>query len=80
MKTFFCIFSIGGFHRRKVVAKDWFANGDSLSVKGKLEMRQQSEYELTNVEVNLKGLVDNSGYHVHITSVQGKSNQYRLRF
>lgn len=29
-------------------------------------MFQQSEYELTNVEVNLKGLVENSGYHVHI--------------
>jgi hypothetical protein len=62
---------VGGFHRRKVVAKDWFANGGDLSVKGKLEMLQQSEYELTNVDVNLKGLVDNSGYHVHVTSVEG---------
>lgn len=40
-------------------------------MKGKLEMLQQSEYELTNVEVNLKGLMDNSGYHVHITPVEG---------
>lgn len=63
--------SIGGFHRRKVVAKDWFPNGGDLSVKGKIEMLQQSEYELTNVDVNIKGLLDNSGYHIHITPVEG---------
>lgn len=34
-------------------------------------MLQQSEYELTNVEVNLKGLLANSGYHVHVAPVQG---------
>lgn len=62
---------IGGFHRRKVVAKDWYANGGELSIKGKLEMLQQSEYEVTNVEVELKGLKDNSGYHVHVTPVEG---------
>lgn len=33
-------------------------------------MLQQSEYELTNVEVNLKGLLANSGYHVHVAPVQ----------
>lgn len=54
-----------------MVAKDWFANGGELSIKGKLEMLQQSEYELTNVDVNFKGLNDNSGYHVHITPVEG---------
>lgn len=42
-----------------------------MTVKGKIEMIQQSEYETTNVEVNLKGLKDNSGYHVHITPVEG---------
>lgn len=35
---------------------------------GQIEMVQQSEYELTNVEVDFKGLIDNSGYHVHIVS------------
>lgn len=29
-------------------------------------MFQQSEYDLTNVEVHFKELEDNSGYHVHV--------------
>uniref|UniRef100_A0A182IXP5 Superoxide dismutase copper/zinc binding domain-containing protein n=1 Tax=Anopheles atroparvus TaxID=41427 RepID=A0A182IXP5_ANOAO len=62
---------IGGYHRRKVVARDWYSNGDPLSIKGKLEMIQQSEYDLTNVEVDFKGLDKNSGYHVHIAPVEG---------
>jgi Cu/Zn superoxide dismutase len=67
--------TIEGFHRRKIVAKDWYLNGlnndNKNIIKGKLEMIQQSEYELTNVEVNFKDLFDNSGYHVHITPVEG---------
>ncbi|XP_038105826.1 uncharacterized protein LOC6051326 [Culex quinquefasciatus] len=62
---------IGGYHRRKVVARDWYSNGDPLTIKGKLEMLQQSEYDLTNVEVEFKGLIANSGYHVHIAPVEG---------
>ncbi|XP_062551258.1 uncharacterized protein LOC134216338 [Armigeres subalbatus] len=62
---------IGGYHRRKVVARDWYSNGDPLTIKGKLEMLQQSEYDMTNVEVDFKGLVENSGYHVHIAPVEG---------
>lgn len=34
-------------------------------------MLQQSEYDLTNVEVEFKGLIANSGYHVHIAPVEG---------
>lgn len=59
-------FRIGGYHWRKAVARDWYANGVPLSLAGKLEMFQQSEYDLTNVEVHFKELNDNSGYHVHI--------------
>lgn len=33
-------------------------------------MFQQSEYDLTNVEVHFKELNDNSGYHVHIVRIQ----------
>lgn len=36
-----------------------------------MEMVQQSEYDLTNVEVDFKGLDKNSGYHVHIVSIIG---------
>lgn len=59
---------IGGYHWRKAVARDWYANGVSVSLAGKLEMFQQSEYDLTNVEVHFKELNDNSGYHVHVVS------------
>lgn len=65
------IFRISGYYQRKVVAKDWFGNGVPVSVKGKLEMVQQSEYEITNVEVQLKGLEETSGYHIHVAPVQG---------
>lgn len=61
-------FRIEGHHRRKVVARDWYSNGDPLTIKGKLEMVQQSEYDLTNVEVDFKGLIENSGYHIHVVS------------
>ncbi|RZC33023.1 uncharacterized protein BDFB_010701, partial [Asbolus verrucosus] len=61
---------IGGVYRRKAVAKDWFPNGDTLSVKGKIEFYQQTEYDITNVEVDLQGLIDNSGYHIHLTPVE----------
>ncbi|XP_055616039.1 uncharacterized protein LOC129762078 [Toxorhynchites rutilus septentrionalis] len=63
---------IGGYHRRKVVARDWYSNGDPLTIKGKMEMLQQSEYDNTNVEVDFKGLIANSGYHVHISPVEGE--------
>lgn len=66
----FLFFSrISGHHWRKAVAKDWYANGVPLTLTGKLEMFQQSEYGITNVEVGFKGLIENSGYHVHIVSI-----------
>lgn len=68
LTVYFYYFSVGGHFRRKAVAKDWHANGGPLSIVGKLEILQASEYDITNVEVDLKGLVKNSGYHVHIVS------------
>ncbi|XP_052836220.1 LOW QUALITY PROTEIN: uncharacterized protein LOC128252495 [Drosophila gunungcola] len=64
-----CSAVIGHF-RRKVVAKEWYANGDPLTVSGRVEITQQSEYDVTNVEVQLKGLQDNTGYHIHRTPVE----------
>ncbi|KAL1494603.1 hypothetical protein ABEB36_010175 [Hypothenemus hampei] len=62
---------ITGVYRRKAVAKDWFPNGVNLNeMQGKLEFIQQTEYDITNVEVSLEGLEDASGYHVHITPVE----------
>lgn len=59
-------FSIGGVYRRKAVVKDWFPNGFDLTVKGKIEFLQQTEYDITDVEVGLEGLDDVSGYHIHM--------------
>ncbi|GAB0087396.1 uncharacterized protein DMENIID0001_016930 [Sergentomyia squamirostris] len=61
---------IGSQFRRKAVARDWYSNGELLSVAGKLEMIQQSEYDVTGLIVELKGLSENSGYHVHMTPVE----------
>ncbi|KAJ8944218.1 hypothetical protein NQ318_014580 [Aromia moschata] len=61
---------IGGVYRRKAVAKDWFPNGSELSVKGKIEFIQQTEYDVTDIEVALEGLVETSGYHIHMTPVE----------
>ncbi|KAL6264113.1 hypothetical protein P5V15_004191 [Pogonomyrmex californicus] len=62
---------IGGVYRRKAVVKDWFGNGEQVSLKGKLELLQQTEYDVTNVEVSLEGLNGKmSGYHIHMTPVE----------
>ncbi|XP_008207466.1 uncharacterized protein LOC100124033 [Nasonia vitripennis] len=62
---------ITGLYRRKAVAKDWFGNGEEISLGGKLEFIQESAYDVTDVEVNLEGLNGKmSGYHVHMTPVE----------
>lgn len=65
-------------YRRKAVSKDWFPNGDELTVKGNIEFYQQTEYDITNVEVDLEGLYQNSGYHVHIVILLTSPQNGRL--
>lgn len=63
---------IGGYARRKAVAKDWYPNGvehTDFKLTGKLEIVQQSEYDISNVDVTFKGLKENSGYHVHVVNI-----------
>lgn len=60
--------AITGYSRRKAIAKDWYPNGNQIELTGKLEITQQSEYDITNVEVEFKGLDGNSGYHIHQVS------------
>ncbi|CAG9854590.1 unnamed protein product [Phyllotreta striolata] len=62
--------TISGVYRRKAVARDWFPNGFDLSVKGKIEFLQQTEYDITDIEVNLEGLTFLTGYHIHMTPVE----------
>lgn len=55
-------------YRRKAVVRDWFGNGNEISLKGKMEMIQQSEYDVVNVEVQLDGLQDVGTYNIHKVS------------
>lgn len=49
--------------------RDWFGNGEQISLRGKLELLQQTEYDITNTEVSLEGLGGKmSGYHVHMVT------------
>ncbi|KAJ8686259.1 hypothetical protein QAD02_022053, partial [Eretmocerus hayati] len=58
-------------YRRKAVAKDWFGNGQETTIGGKLEFIQDSEYDVTDVEVNFDGLNGSmSGYHVYEVPVE----------
>jgi hypothetical protein len=57
-------------HRRKSVGKDWFGIGGDLTIQGKFEITQQSPYELTNIEIELKGLNNNHGFQVFTTPVE----------
>ncbi|KAI5714037.1 hypothetical protein M8J76_009978 [Diaphorina citri] len=57
-------------HRRKAVVRDWFGNGETAGLKGKIEFYQESEYDYVDMELDLQGLNDTSGYHIHMTSVQ----------
>jgi len=50
------------------VVKDWYGNGDVTPVRGKIEFFQQTEYDVTDIEIDIEGLIDNSGYHVHMVS------------
>ncbi|CAG9829590.1 unnamed protein product [Diabrotica balteata] len=61
---------IGGVYRRKAVARDWFPNGYDLTVKGKIEFVQQTEYDITDVDVDLEGLTSVKDYHIHMTPVE----------
>ncbi|XP_077282996.1 superoxide dismutase family protein Rsod [Arctopsyche grandis] len=63
---------IGGLYRRKAVIKDWYSNGEPLQMSGKLEFLQQTEYDITNLEVNLDGLNSVGDYRIHLTPVEGE--------
>ncbi|XP_044006416.1 uncharacterized protein LOC122851330 isoform X2 [Aphidius gifuensis] len=56
---------ISRVHRNKAVAKDWFGNGQPISLHGKFEFIQQTEYDITGVELLLEDL-------------DGKTNNYQI--
>lgn len=59
---------MGSLNRRKAVVRDWFGNGEPTALSGRLELTQQSEYDLTNVQVMLDGLNDVKNYKIHVVS------------
>ncbi|CAH0597827.1 unnamed protein product [Chrysodeixis includens] len=61
---------VNGLHRRKAVVRDWFGNGSPAPLKGRIELTQQSEYDVTNVHVALDGLDDVNNYKIHIVPVE----------
>lgn len=61
-------FRINGLHRRKAVVRDWFGNGETVTLKGKMEVIQQSEYDVANAEVTFDGLQDVNTYNIHQVS------------
>lgn len=56
-------------HRRKGVVRDWFGNGHTNSISGKIEFFQMTEYDTVDVEMDLENLSDNGGYGIHIVSI-----------
>ncbi|XP_073970681.1 superoxide dismutase family protein Rsod isoform X1 [Rhodnius prolixus] len=60
---------ITSIFRRKAVARNWFGNGFQTSVSGKIEFFQQTEYGITDIEMNIEGLEDVKDYQVAMTPV-----------
>lgn len=69
MVRFLCS-SVNGLHRRKAVVRDWFGNGQQVHLRGRIEMTQQSPYDVTNVQVALDGLDDVRNYRIHMVTPQ----------
>ncbi|RVE49906.1 hypothetical protein evm_005499 [Chilo suppressalis] len=61
---------VNGLYRRKAVIRDWFGNGEPVPLKGKLELTQQSEYDVTNVQVTLEGFEGITNYKIHVAPVE----------
>lgn len=59
---------ITSIFRRKAVARNWFGNGFQTSVSGKIEFFQQTEYGITDIEMNIEGLEDVKDYQVAMVS------------
>ncbi|XP_068625420.1 uncharacterized protein Rsod isoform X1 [Battus philenor] len=61
---------ITGLHRRKAVVRDWFGNGQRDAPAGRIELLQQSPYDVTNVQVQLSALQQAHDYKLHEVPVE----------
>lgn len=44
------------YHRHKTVVKDWFGNGLTTPVEGKVEIIQETEFSSSSIQMDLTGL------------------------
>lgn len=49
------------YHRHKTVVKDWFGNGLTTPVEGKVEVIQETEFSSSSVQMDLTGLRGEAG-------------------
>lgn len=61
-------FRIERVWHRKAVVKDWYSDIDSVSVSGKIELFQLSEYDPVDFEINLQGVQGGYDYFVYSVS------------
>lgn len=62
-------FRIERVWHRKAVVKDWYSSDiDSVSVSGKIELFQLSEYDPVDFEINLQGVQGGYDYFVYSVS------------
>lgn len=53
---------------RKAVIKDWYSDIETVSVFGKIELFQLSEYDPVDFEINLQGVQNGYDYYVYSVS------------
>lgn len=61
-------FRIEKVWHRKAVVKDWYSDSDTISVSGKIELFQLSEYDPVDFEINLQGVQGGNDYYVYSVS------------
>ena len=49
------------YHRHKTVVKDWFGNGLTTPVEGKIEVIQETEFSSSSIQIDLTGLRGEAG-------------------
>ncbi|XP_046653346.1 uncharacterized protein LOC124344000 [Daphnia pulicaria] len=49
------------YHRHKTVVKDWFGNGLTTPVEGKVEIIQETEFSSSSIQMDLTGLRGEAG-------------------
>lgn len=64
----FINFRIEKVWHRKAVIKDWYSNSNTISVSGKIELFQQTEYDPVDFEINLQGVQGGNDYFVYSVS------------